>query len=126
MDYKEIPGFPNYGISKSGEIKNFETGRILKGSPNGNGYFRTTLTDSNGKQKTCNIHILMAITYLDHVPCGMKIVVDHRDNKRRFDNSLENLQLITNRENSSKDKKGTSKYTGVFWNSQNKKWRARI
>lgn len=125
MDYKKIPGYPRYGISKAGEIKNLETGRTFKGGPNTkSGYYQTKLTDSEGKQKGYEIHVLMAITYLNHVPCGHKIVVDHK-NTLRFDNSLENLQLITQRQNLTKDKKGTSKYPGVSFH-QNKNWRAQI
>ena len=43
------------------------------------------------------------------------------DEIENFQNRLENLQLISHRLNSSKDRKnGTSKYTGVFWDKQKK------
>ena len=48
-------------------------------------------------------------------------------NRVRTDNRLDNLQIITTRENTSKDRKGcTSKYTGVSWDKYNKKWVSRI
>jgi len=126
-EYKEIPGWERYGISTDGELKNLETGRTFRGGFSKNGYLTTKLTDSEGKQKGYYIHVLMGITYLGHVPCGHKIVVDHKDTLRKFDNSLENLQLITQRENATKDRKGgTSKYPGVNWQTLNKKWRAQI
>jgi len=109
MEYKQIPGYPNYGITKLGEVKNFETGRTFRGHLHKKtGYYQTTL-----KRKSYGIHVLLAMTYLGHVPCGYEIVVDHK-NTLRFDNRLENLQLITNRENVNKDKKDRiSKYPGV-------------
>jgi len=68
----------------------------------------------------------MAITFLNHIPNGHSIIVDHINNIST-DNRLENLQLITNRENLSKDKKnGTSKYTGVSWFKRGKKWHSSI
>lgn len=63
-------------------------------------------------KKRILIHQLVAITFLNHKPCGNKLVVDHI-NAITKDNRLENLQVITHRENCSKDKKGKSKYTGV-------------
>jgi hypothetical protein len=65
------------------------------------------------------------MAFLNHKPNGHVLVVDHINNNRA-DNRLENLQIITQRENSSKDKKGVSKHTGVFWNKQNTKWHAQI
>jgi len=126
-EYKPIPGFEKYGISTDGELKNFRTGNTFRGGPGRKGYYMTTLTDSNGKNKPLWIHQLMAITYLGHIRCGMKMVVDHIDNNRS-NNCLENLQLITNRENATKDKKkGTSKYPGVSWQPQRaRKWVAYI
>jgi hypothetical protein len=51
-----------------------------------------------------------------------RIVVDHIDNNP-LNNCLSNLQLITHRENISKDRKNkSSKYTGVYFDSKTKKW----
>ena len=59
------------------------------------------------------VHRLVAMAFLDHVPCGHKIVVDHIDNNP-FNNHLSNLQLISNRENTTKDKPiGKSGFRGV-------------
>jgi ribosomal protein L15E len=67
------------------------------------------------------------MAFLNHTPCGYKIVVDHIDNNIKTDNRLENLQLITQRENVSKDIKNTSsKYIGVCWHKKAKKWRSSI
>jgi len=42
-------------------------------------------------------------------------------------NNVSNLQLISQRENSSKDRKdGSSQYTGVSWFKKSNKWRSVI
>ena len=71
------------------------------------------------------VNQIMAIAFLSHKPCGHKIVVDHIDNNK-LNNKLYNLQLITHRENISKDKKGSSKYTGVCWHKIKNKWQSSI
>jgi hypothetical protein len=73
------------------------------------------------------VHTLVAMVFLNHKPDGTnKICVDHINNIKT-DNRLVNLQLITNRENTSKDKKdGTSKYVGVCWQKSKNKWMAQI
>lgn len=80
----------------------------------------------NGLAKNREIHVLVAMAFLNHVRCGYKIVIDHINNNSS-DNRLINLQRTTSRINSSKDRKGgTSKYVGVSWHKQNKKWYATI
>jgi hypothetical protein len=69
--------------------------------------------------------VLVAMAFLNHKPCGHKLVVDHIDNNPLNDR-LYNLQVITHRQNCSKDKKGTSKYTGVTWEKRINKWKAHI
>lgn len=99
--------------------------KILKNSSDGKGYLKISLT-KNLTQKTKKIHQLVAISFLNHKPNGINIVVDHIDNNK-LNNNVNNLQLITSRLNSSKDKKNyTSKYTGVFWCKNNHKWVSRI
>ena len=135
--WKEIKGFKNYEVSSLGRIKSlasiviYSNGKIggkkekfLKLNLNGSGYLGMSLSKNN-KRKTKTIHQLMAIAFLNHKPSGCKLVVDHINNVKT-DNRLENLQLITHRENVSKDRKGSSKHTGVSWNKRRSKWKSSI
>jgi hypothetical protein len=107
--------------------------RVCKIDKNGNHRFiefrNQPLYDLHkyGKIKTIKIHILVAMAFLGHKPDGtQKIVVDHIDNNP-LNNNLTNLQLISQRENVSKDRKnGSSQYTGVSWGKNTNKWRSII
>lgn len=78
---------------------------------------------SNKDSKRCRVHQLVAESFLNHEKCGHKIVVDHIDNNP-LNNNLCNIQLISHRENCSKDKKRKSNNVGV--SIAKNKWRARI
>lgn len=110
----------------NGNCKNFRKGRACTEYDNGKGY-KTVCLSKNGKTKTITIHKLVAIAFLGHKPDGTtKICVDHINNIKT-DNRLKNLQLISNRENASKDKKGySSKYVGVNYHKESNKWRSCI
>ena len=136
--YRDIPSYEGvYQITKTGLVRSLDRvvktsrgsrtykGKRVKSYIDKKGYLYTQLNKS-GKIKTIKIHQLVAMTYLGHKPNGFKgLVVDHIDNNK-LNNNLNNLQLITNRENLSKDRKGVSKYTGVSWCKQTNKWKARI
>jgi hypothetical protein len=138
--WKDIPDYEGlYQVSNLGRVKSLERKcavkngvrtvreKILKTSLNRvRKYLYVSLYTEQNDIKF-NIHQLVAMAFLGHKPDGtQKIVVDHINNIIT-DNRLENLQLITNRENSTKDQKGgTSKYVGVSWNKQNKRWTAQI
>lgn len=78
------------------------------------------------KGKSFTTHQLVAMAFLNHIPCGHKLVVDHINDNTQ-DNRVENLQIITQRENSYKTQRnGTSKYKGVGWSKDKKKWRSYI
>ena len=80
----------------------------------------------NSKGKTSRIHQLVAEAFLGHVSDKGNLTIDHIDNNKR-NNLLSNLQIITHRENCSKDKIGySSKYVGVHWNKERRKWKATI
>ena len=124
--WKTIPEFESYQVSNLGNVRSLKYGkeRILKKPIGGHGYNQIGIY----KNKKCykkTVNQLMAIAFLNHKPSGHTMVVDHIDTNK-LNNKLYNLQVITNRENLSKDRKGTSKYTGVFWNKLNKNWRANI
>jgi CRISPR/Cas system-associated protein Cas7 (RAMP superfamily) len=81
---------------------------------------------NNGKRKTREVHQLVAEAFLGHVPCGYKLVVDHIDNNK-LNNRVDNLQLISQRENASKNMiNKTSKYTGVYFDKSRNKYGSRI
>lgn len=137
--WKDIPEYEGYyQVSNLGNVRSIDRiiehsrlgqvkrkGKILKPGLDGVGYYFVVLS-KNGILKPVNIHKLVAITFLGHKPCGYKEVVDHINNDKS-NNSSDNLQLISVRENTSKDRFcGASEYVGVSWNKTLNKWRSKI
>ena len=140
--FKDVIGYEGlYQVSNLGNVKSLERiairpksgnyivkEKILKPGKDGNGYYLVILS-KDCKRKTIKIHVLVAMAFLGHVPDGTtKIVPDHK-NDIITDNRASNLELITHRQNIQKaylSRKTSSKYTGVSWSKQNKKWRAQI
>lgn len=127
--WKDIPDFEGmYQVSNLGNVRSLKSNKlkVLKKSINNNGRYRVNLCKNGKKFSNCKISQLSAMAFLNHKPCGHKIVVDHIDNNKEND-KLYNLQLISNRENTVKDTvRGSSKYVGVSWHKNIKKWRAYI
>ena len=126
--WKLLPSNENYLVSDLGRVQSLprlsESGRKLKGkilnlTLDGR-YYRVRV----GKKKKL-VHKLIAEAFLGHVSNGMETVVDHKNNIST-DNNLANLQLISQRQNCSKDKSGTSKHVGVCWDRVNNKWKSAI
>ena len=126
--FKDVIGFEGvYQVSNLGNIKSLKFGKekILKGRIHSNGYRAINLC-KNSKTYTKKVHQLVAMSFFNHEPNGMSLVVDHVNNIKT-DNRVENLQIITSRQNSSKDRKNkTSKYTGVWWHKPLNKWLSQI
>jgi len=103
---------------------NTGTTHLLKTSVN-NKYKRATLS-KNGKIEYWGVHVLVAINFLDHTPCGHELVVDHID-LNKMNNRFDNFRIVTNRVNSNKKHiKSSSLYTGVSWDKKLNKWRSAI
>ncbi len=126
--YKDIPNYEgHYQVSNLGNVKSikFKNEKVLKGAIMNTGY-RVVNLSLNNKSKVWQVHQLVSMAFLNHKPNGHKLVVDHIDNNP-LNNNLKNIQVITQRKNLSKDKKElSSKYTGVSWNKNAKKWVAMI
>jgi hypothetical protein len=126
-NWKDIKGYEgSYQVSDLGRVKSikFNKEKMLSKTKLSNGYLRVSLS-KDGKSKTKTIHSLVAESFLNH-KSNMYIVVDHINNVK-IDNNLSNLQIISQRANSSKDRKNKySNYTGVTWHKNDKRWQSSI
>lgn len=139
-DYEELYEVSNYGRVKSLAKKYFFgvnhaavrnlTESLIKLSVDDSGYFMFVLK-KDGTRKNQRVHQLVAMAFLDHEPCGYRLVVNHKD----FDtsnNMVNNLEVVTNRKNSDqKHIKSTSEFVGVSFakmrgKRSGKKWRSMI
>jgi hypothetical protein len=137
--WKDIPNYEGrYQVSNLGRVKSLprkiynhrgcfiSKEKILSQHQNKNGYLSIIISDFNFILKRHYVHRLVAMAFLNHIPCGNKLVIDHINNIKN-DNRFENIQIVTHRVNLSKDKKNkTSKYTGVCWHNRDKYWQASI
>lgn len=129
--FKDVTNYKGlYQISNLGNVKSLGNNKIrkekiLKNCLSKKGYLVVNLS-KNGVFNTKKIHQLVAESFLNHTPCGMKLVVNHID-FNKTNNKLENLEVITQRENSNqKHIKSTSKYVGVSWAKSINKWVSHI
>ena len=127
QDYTGLYGVSNCGKIKSLPNSNYKSERILKPSLNKN-YYHIRLV-KNGKKETRTNHTLVWDAFGDKKRNGRKLQVDHIDNDKS-NNHIDNLQILTQRENTSKsvllnDKK-SSKYVGVSWYKSRNKWESYI
>lgn len=138
-EWKDVKGYEDYyQVSDLGRLKSLSRtitrepkgtiiskNKILKGGINSCGY-RTIGLCINNKLKCFPIHQLITIAFLNHKPCGDKLVVNHI-NTIKTDNRLLNLEIVTTRENANrKHIKSSSEYVGVSWDKFNKKWCSKI
>jgi len=132
--WNNIPNYEGlYEVSTSGEVRSldkivkykdgrnrFYKSKILKKCINDSGYLCVGFDG-----KSFKISQLVAMAFLNHIPCGMLTVVHHIDNDKT-NNNLYNLQLTTQRLNSYTHHVGSSKYKGVSFSKEKNKWRSYI
>jgi hypothetical protein len=86
------------------------------------GYEKVMLTGSNKIRKGFFIHRLVAIHFIEE----NKNQVNHKDSNKR-NNNVENLEFVSNRENTNHRFKAinkSSQYAGVTWNKNKNKWQS--
>lgn len=137
-EWKDVPEWKGYyQVSSFGRVKSLRrdvkrdnhymriSEKIISMHLSNTGYFKVSMKKDIERSER-QIHQIVAMAFFNHKPNGNVNVVDHIDNIKT-NNFVWNLQIITNRHNSSKDKKGyTSKYVGVSWHTKRKKWRSAI
>ncbi|MEC4049772.1 HNH endonuclease [Flavobacterium sp. SUN046] len=100
--------------------------KILLQTINKRGYNRVILS-VNGVKETKIVHILVAENFLNHNPKNTNLMVVDHINNIKTDNRLINLQIISHRENTSKDRKNkSSKYVGVCFKKDKNLWQSAI
>ena len=129
--FKDIPGHEGlYQVSNLGNVKSLNYNktkleRILKPGINLGGY-KIVILSKCGDKKTRQVHQLVAIAFLNHKLSGFELVVNHKD-FNRLNNNVDNLEIVTTRENTNKKHRAhSSKYTGVTWDKHMSKWKSRI
>lgn len=139
--WKPVKGYEGYyEVSNHGRICGLEryVGRInnsgltckrraLKPRQDQNGYLLVSLCRAN-KGVTKRIHILVWDAFGDKPRDGMRLQIDHID-ENKLNNTISNLQLLSNRENKSKSanlKKKNHLPIGVFFDSKKQKYVAAI
>jgi hypothetical protein len=139
-EWSDLPGYEGfYEVSTKGNIKSLERTCV---SPKGirkvpavilrprlkvSGYLSIGI-QKEGVRKFYNVHQLVAMAFLGHVPNGHKDVINHK-NSVKDDNRLENIEIVDVRYNTvySIDKSKTSSmYTGVTWSKRDSKWCSNI
>lgn len=103
--WKKVKGFDNYYVSNNGKVLNILSNKILKNNINGAGYYFVNLYKDKIRFNNM-IHKLVFENFNNKISNRI-FVIDHIDNNK-LNNNINNLQLITNRENSTKDKKQIS------------------
>jgi hypothetical protein len=137
--WKDIPDYEGlYQVSNLGRVKSLpkewvagggallkHNGKLLKQGKSSSGYYNVNLSKDSIIRNFC-VHQLVAIAFLGHIPNRMELVVDHI-NDNPTDNRVENLQIVTQRFNAFKTQGiYSSKYKGVSWDKNAKKWVAQI
>jgi hypothetical protein len=127
--WAEIPGYEKYEVSTCGRVRslNFQrSGKVKEMRARINGKYFAIKISKNGKAKIFYIHQLVAMAFLGHVPNGNSLEVDHIDNNK-FNNRLENLQILTTRANITKSAAQKRDLpTGVTYDKARNMFRARI
>jgi hypothetical protein len=136
--WKDAVGYEGvYQISSLGRVKSLSRvikkwngtrrirEKIMKPFVCNSGYLLVGLYSGRDRRPR-SIHQLVAEAFLGHAPNKHKLVINHKNNIKA-DNTLENLEIVTQRQNANKKHlKHSSKYTGVYWVETVGKWRGQI
>ena len=125
--WKEIEGYEgSYFVSSLGRVKSFKgrnkDGRILKGTPNNDGYLRVCLC-LDGKGNTVMIHRLVCEAFCVREQAHFN-TCDHIDGDRQ-NNRIENLRWTTVKGNGH-NTKYNNENIGVSWNKAKNKYQVQI
>jgi hypothetical protein len=125
----------NVEVTKCGKARKIRTNWEIKKTPIGeidfskyklDRYLICRIKVNKLGIKLVRLHQLIAAAFLDYKFDGRKLVVDHIDSNK-LNNNLSNLQVVSHRENTSKERrKKTEMPTGVFYLKDKKIYKVSI
>lgn len=111
IEWEQAKGFSKYLISDDGQVYSLINDKILAQEHTHRGYQRVVVCDDNGIPKHMRVHRLVYMAHKGEIPKGIQ--VNHKD-ECKTNNCIENLNLMTNKENSAysvaQRKKGMRKH----------------
>jgi hypothetical protein len=133
--WRKIPGFSDYEVSDSGEIRSLErtrvykSGRImsLKEKPKKlrkhpqNGFMMTDLIDDLGNRKTVYPHKAVALAYVINPKPRKQKVVMHKDGNI-LNNTIDNLRWATFSESIKKGFESGKRDNSNLWEKRREKY----
>lgn len=101
IEWEQAEGFSNYLISTDGQVYSLKRDKLIEPA-NRNGikgsYLVVTIYNDKGQKKYMLVHRLVFMAHKGMIPKGLQI--NHKDENKE-NNCIDNLELMTNKENSS-------------------------
>jgi HNH endonuclease/NUMOD4 motif len=94
-NWRPVAGFPNYVVSRTGQVWSIPRNRALKQTRNRRGYLLVSLY-RGGRAKSYLVHRLIASAWIGPIPDGYE--VNHRNGKKN-QNDVNNLEIVTPQQN---------------------------
>lgn len=94
--WKQIENYPKYEVSTMGRVRHIKHQKIRKFWIHQQGYLMINLINKFGNLYPARVHQLVASTFIGRIKKGL--VVDHI-NRIRTDNRVQNLRIVTTKEN---------------------------
>lgn len=121
-EWREIFNFEGlYEVSNLGRVRGLKSGKILKFDTSIDGYYVVRLYKKSIR-KSLSVSKLVATHFISPI-IENGFVVDHKDNVKT-NNKLDNLQIISHRDNCTKDRKNDTGFAGVWFDKRRKKYTA--
>lgn len=98
---KTIDGFENYEVTSWGRVIDKRTGKPIYQENHFKGYLRVDLINGEGRRVHKKVHRLVAEAFIPNI--FGKPQVNHIDGNKK-NNSITNLEWVTNAENAAKAK----------------------
>lgn len=93
--WQNVPGYPNYQVSRDGQVRSLTRNKLLSQVKNKRGYRLVNLY-REGRPRNFLVHRLVATAFIAAIPLGWE--VNHKDGNKD-NNGVDNLEIVTPEQN---------------------------